>query len=107
MVGLLVQLEGVDPLVVAVRFPLADVVEVDLPKVDLSRVGSTSQESSLVDRERVDVLIPGPKAELLWPQLDHEDLLVLALILLLGVRFMTIDDLPLPSLPLYLTDGLH
>lgn len=107
MVGLLVQLEGVDPLVVAIRFPLTNVVEVDFPKVDLPRVGSACQESSLVDRERVDVLVPGAEAELLGPQLDHENLLVLALILLLGVSFMTIDDLPLPCFPLNLTDALH
>ena len=107
MVSLLVQLEGIDPLVVTIRFPLTNIVEVDFPQVDLPRVGSTSQEPSLVDRERVDVLIPGPEAELLWPQLDHEHLMVLALILLLGVSFMTIDDLPLPCFPLNLTDALH
>jgi len=107
MVRLLVQLERIDPLVVAIRFPLTNIVEVDFPKVNLSRVGSTCQESSLVDRKRVNVLIPGPEAELLWPQFNHENLLILALILLLGVCFMAINDLPLPGFPLNLTDGLH
>lgn len=106
MVGLLVQLEGVDPLVVAVRFALPDIVEVDFPEVDLPRVGSTRKEASLVDRERVDVLVPGAKAELLWTQLDHENLVVLALILLLRVG-ISVDDLPLPRLALDLSDGLH
>lgn len=58
MVGLLVQLERIDPLEVAIRFPLSNVVEVDLPEVDLPGVGAAGQESSLVDRERVDVLVP-------------------------------------------------
>jgi hypothetical protein len=81
-----VQLEGVDPMVVLVDFPLADVSEVDLPQVDFSMVGASSQEPFLVDREAVNVLVSRPLSEFFGPKLHSENLSLLRLVLALRGR---------------------